>query len=506
MPTKRPSSSQYKRTSRQLRGAVLGTHMGASRYANIGSRGFSNSNARRQRSAVRGEIHQVLPHTATRETRQSYENRMSQRDYIERSIATGRRRMALMAGALALVIAIAAAIVAVVVFFQGIDARMQLDDPELKAALAEPAEEGTATYMLLAASFDEQDDTDPDCLVLVRTDPETGIASALGIPANASARFSDGQVRRVGEAVAFGGNAELVKTVEAMFDVQISHLATTDAQGFIRAVDALDGLVVDLPEEIKDPDAGSLSLKAGVQTLSGEQALFACRANDYLTSAEQTRGTVEGLVASAFFQRLAGVGAWSFYGMMDELSASFKTDMDVRSAYDYLKSLSSIPFDGITTGALPTYLSKVDGVEYQVPIADEVKNMMQRIRAGEAPQAAKGEVLSSVDPASVTITLNNGGTVEGAAGEAKELLEAAGFKPGEAGNATQAVYDETLVIYSDGKFESAAEAIVATLGAGRAVWDSVHYSFDTDVLIMVGNDWQAVRDAAAEKRGKADAE
>lgn len=64
--------------------------------------------------------------------------------------------------------------------------------------------------------------------------------------------------------------------------------------------------------------------------------------------------------------------------------------MDVRSAYDYLKSLSSIPFDGITTGALPTYLSKVDGVEYQVPIADEVKNMMQRIRAGEAPQARQG--------------------------------------------------------------------------------------------------------------------
>lgn len=478
-----------------MRGATLGTHMGVTRQPGVRSKGFSNSNARRQRNAVRGEIHQVLPSTASRETRRAYENRMSQRDYVERSVAVGRKRKMILAGALAAVVLAAALIVALVVFFQGIDARMKIEDEALAAALAQPAEEGEASYTLLAASFDASDDTDPDCLVLVRTDPQAATACAIGIPANTSVRLSDGNVHRIGEAFAHGGFSEAVTAVEDMLDIQIAHFAKTDAAGFAALVDALGGLVVDVPEAIEDPDAGSMRLPAGVQTLNGEAAVFACRANDYLISADQTRSQMQGLVAAAFFQRLAGMGEWDFYGLLDSVAGTFETDMGVRDAYGFLKGISAISFDAVHAGALPTYLSTVEGVSYQVVISEDATAMMERVRAGEAPQAPKGEAASAVDPASVSITLNNGGTVEGAGAEAKALLVAAGYQVGEVGNAAQAVYDETLVIYSDSKFEAAAEALVSTLGAGRAVWDSVHYSFSTDVLIMVGNDWQAVRDS-----------
>ena len=67
------------------------------------------------------------------------------------------------------------------------------------------------------------------------------------------------------------------------------------------------------------------------------------------------------------------------------------------------------------------------------------------------------------------------------------------------------VYDETLVIYKEEKFEQQANAVVALLGHGRAVWDSIHYTFDTDILVVVGSDWGAdeegVTDAAEGDQG-----
>ena len=132
---------------------------------------------------------------------------------------------------------------------------------------------------------------------------------------------------------------------------------------------------------------------------------------------------------------------------------------------------------------------------YQEPISDEWKAMMERFVAGEVPQQDKESIIESVDSASFSITVNNGGSVEGAAADAASLLEGAGFTVDSVGNANQAVYESTLVVYQKAENEAKAEAIVATLGTGRAVLDAVNYAFETDILVVVGKDWQAVLDA-----------
>ena len=52
------------------------------------------------------------------------------------------------------------------------------------------------------------------------------------------------------------------------------------------------------------------------------------------------------------------------------------------------------------------------------------------------------------------------------------------------------VYDETLVVYNDDAFEAAAETVVASLGLGRTVPGAGFYTFDTDVLVVLGKDWK----------------
>lgn len=494
MVTRRPSSAQYKKTSRQMRRATLGTHV--ARVPNpLPSRTRELSNPRRTRKAERGEIHQVLPNTSTRESRREYENRMSQQAFIERAVASGRRRRTIAAcvlGALALAVACAAAWF---VFMGGIDSRLRIEDSALAGVLADAPQDGPA-YTLLSASFNDGDGgSGPDVALLVRTDPAAASASMVVIPGNIEAKFSDGKVRKLGEASSFGGDAETARVVESLAGVQLSHYVKTDADGFVALIDALGGIEVDVPERIVDPDAGSMTLSVGLQKLDGAQALFMCRANDFPTAAEQRRGVNEALVVRSLFESFVGMDRFAFYRCLDALADCVQTDMDAKGAYAFVSALQSVAPSSVTVGVMPTYATIAEGVAYQSPIADEWKDMMGRFIAGEAPQQDKASIIGAVDPSSFSVTVNNGGSVEGAAADASSLLKDAGFKVDSVGNANQAVYDTTLVVYQKADDESKAEAIVATLGVGRAVLDSVNYSFETDILVVVGKDWQGVIDA-----------
>ena len=50
-------------------------------------------------------------------------------------------------------------------------------------------------------------------------------------------------------------------------------------------------------------------------------------------------------------------------------------------------------------------------------------------------------------------------------------------------------YPETMVIYKDAAFEIAAKAVVSDLSAGRVVNGGDFYQFDTDLLVIIGQDW-----------------
>lgn len=476
-----------------MRRATLGTHV--ARIPSPFASHKDSPNPRRTRNVERGEIHQVLPNTSTRESRRDYTNRMSQQAFIERAVASGRRRKIAGLAVLALLALAVAAAAAWFVFIGGVNDRLKIQDSTLTAALAGAPADGPV-YTVLSASFDDGDaGAGPDVALLVRTDASNASASAVVIPGDVSVTLSDGQPHRLGEADSIGGDAEVVSAVESLTGVQVSHYVETDAEGFVALVDLIGGIDVHLAEQVSDPDAGETVLPAGTQTLSGEQALFLCRANDFVSSPEQQRGMNEAMVAQALFKKFVGMGKLAFYTGMDGFADCIKTDMDVRAAYDMLSSLRGIVAESVMTGVMPTYTSGTGLDAYQQPIRDEWDEMMTRFAAGEVFRQDKQDIIGSVDPTSFTVTVNNGGSVEGAAADASSLLEEAGFKVVSVGNAAQAVYDSTLVVYQKSDDEAKAEALVATLGTGRAVLDSVNYAFDTDILVVVGKDWQAVLDA-----------
>ena len=476
-----------------MRRATLGTHV-ARIPSPIASR-REQVNPRRTRNVERGEIHQVLPNTSTRESRRDYTNRMSQQAFIERAVASSRRRKIAFAIVLAVVALAVASAAAWFVFIGGVNDRLRIQDPALSSVLADAPAEGPV-YTVLAASYDDGDGgSGPDVALLVRTDSATASASAVVIPGNARVKLSDGNAHRLGEAQTLGGDAEVVSAIEEPFGRPGFPLRENRCRR-IRLVGRFGrGRRGESVRAGKRPGCGFDDPSCRIPGPLGEQALFLCRANDFAASPEMQRGLNESQVAQALFKKFVGMDKLSFYTGMDGFSDCVKTDMDVKSAYAMMSSLRDIVAESVMTGVMPTYLSKAGDVVYQEPISDEWKAMMERFVAGDVPQQDKESIIESVDPASFTITVNNGGSVEGAAADAASILEGAGFTVDSVGNANQAVYESTLIVYQKSENEAKAEAIVATLGTGRAVLDAVNYSFETDILVVVGKDWQAVLDA-----------
>ena len=489
--SRKPSSYNYKRLSDRVRESTIETHVSAPRPS-VGHR--KGANQRYARSAVRGEIHQVLPNTTTREDRFAYEARMNRRSYVERNVAIGRRRKIALAAALAVLIVIVACVVASVVFVNGINSRLVLDDSSLKSALVADSGEGKATYSLLCADFDDgEDGASPDAIVVMRTDPEANTAYAISLPSNTRVSTSNSSRTSLGEIRAAEGDGALVNAVNSLLGVKLSHYATLDAQSFSDLVDELGGVEVNLPEDISDAQAGDMALSAGEQVLNGEQAVFACRADDYAVNAEETRGKVQALVATGLMQKATSIeGGIGFFMRMDGFANLVQTDMDVKAIGAFLESIRSIPAENMQVASLPTYSAQSSGKTYQVPVDDAIAEMMERIRAGETPQAAAADVLGSIDAGSYTVSVVNGGDVVGAAAEAADMLRQVGFTVTDTGNTSMQVYDETLVVYGESDKEDAANAVVAALGIGRTLQDTVHYSFDTNIYVVIGKDWRTV--------------
>lgn len=125
-----------------------------------------------------------------------------------------------------------------------------------------------------------------DAIILARVDPVARTAVLLSIPRDLLVEIPGVGWDRINAAYAYGeangtsGPALLMATVEHNFGVRVDAFAQVDFTGFVRVVDLLGGVVVDVPAPIKDDEFPGpaftyqrLYFSAGLQRLDGQRAL-----------------------------------------------------------------------------------------------------------------------------------------------------------------------------------------------------------------------------------------
>ena len=495
---KAPSASQTRRVSRRVNDSMIGSHVergssargrhaaGADRPARV-----DFSDGRRSRRADRGMVDQVDVGATSGESDSDYARRRARRSYAEEIQAKGRRRKMIFFGAVALLVVVVAAVAGTAAFFAWSDSQLSLGDSNAKEALTAP-EEGAPYYALLSADLAKNTaapSASDAAYLAVRIDEGARTLTFISLPPSVSVELSDGERHALRDATSVGGDAELLRAAGSLLGVQFAHFASTDAEGLASLVDLVGGVPVELSEEVDDPRAGIHVLAAGSQTLDGAQALTLLRAANY-SDAMGMQAKMRALFTVNLAERATSGEGLSFPSVIADGAPFVSTDWTSGQLISLGDALSPLTEATVYAAVVPGRLTTLR----------RGRGDLRGVRRGSRRDDGSGERgefagefrghLANVDRSLVTVEVRNGSGIQGAAARCGELLTSAGYDVKSVGNVDDGtVYPETLVIYKDEAFEIAAKAIVSDLSAGRVVNGGDFYTFDTNVLVIIGTDW-----------------
>lgn len=448
------------------------------------------SNARKQRRASRGYVDYVMPSTRSGESDAAYRRRSSRADFAQgvqrKSVA---RSVVITLVVLLLAVAVALG-VGVFTYFKSSDSKLSLGDSNAAQALVAQPEDGSAYYALFAAelgSATSKGGAHTDAYVLARIDESNSLVTLAGIPSNLSVYLSDGAYHPLYDARGIGGDAELISQVADFADVGISHYVRTDAQGITDLMGLFGDVTLTIPEEIDDPDAGTLHLEAGERRLDARAALTVLRA-DNLSGGLVARDNTRMAFCLAMLETALSSEGLDFANVVSQVAEHIQTDWTASQLLSLGESLRPYSDLRVYSAFMPGYENAGVFITYD----SDWKNMMGNVDVGVDPNAEVVNVVN-IDRSEVTVEVRNGGGVTGMGAKMGEMLTEHGYVVEGVGNTDDgATYPETLIIYGEDAHEEAAETIVKDMEIGRPVRGGTYYKFETDVLVIVGQDWLPV--------------
>jgi polyisoprenyl-teichoic acid--peptidoglycan teichoic acid transferase len=191
-----------------------------------------------------------------------------------------------------LIVAVAAGATAssVLLFLNGVVEDLQKHNGNLPKLVENQLEDvdggGPQTILLLgsdkrAGAEFEEDPGRSDTTMLLRLDPEKGLISVLSIPRDLKVEIPEFGTGKFNEAYSYGGPKLTLKTVKELTGLKVNHVVNVDFLGFVRAVDAIGCVYVDVDRRYYHSNEGlppseqysEINIQPGYQKLCGKKAL-----------------------------------------------------------------------------------------------------------------------------------------------------------------------------------------------------------------------------------------
>lgn len=211
-----------------------------------------------------------------------------------------------------------------------------------------------------------------DVLMVLHLDGDRRGASLISFPRDMYVAIPGHGKNKINAAYAFGGAPLTVRTLEALLDVRMDHVAIIDFTGFIALTDELGGVTVDNPYASVSQ---GYDFPVGEVTVRGEQALAYVRERHQLPGGDLSRAERQRLVVQAMLakvgskdvllnpvklNRFVGAAARQVTVDRDLTPAQLrKTALSVRFKPDDIISIQA-PIDGFGTSPSGQSIDKVD--------------------------------------------------------------------------------------------------------------------------------------------------
>jgi LCP family protein required for cell wall assembly len=347
-----------------------------------------------------------------------------------------------------------------------------------------------------------------DTMILLTLDPQSKTAGIMSIPRDLWVNIPGFEHARINTAYYLGdayqlpggGPALAVKTVEQFIGVPINYYAQIDFAAFVRFIDEIGGVQIDVPAPITIDLMGTGSktkkkLKPGVQTLPGEWALGYAR-NRYTENGDFDRAARQQQVIMGIRDQVLQVKALPKLiskapALYEELATGIRTNLSLDDVIRLALLAQSVPKESIKRGIINKdnvfFGETPDGQAILIPIPDDIQNLRDDIFAtgGAIGPQLPGTPQEQMKTEAARLAVYDGSG--GLGGRAVEYLRSQGANVTQTGAADRPYSGTTIVDHTGNPY--AVKYLVELLKIAPA---NINVKFDptsaVDVELYLGSD------------------
>lgn len=388
-----------------------------------------------------------------------------------------------------------------------------------------PAWDGASPVSVLVMGLDYRDwsagEGPPrtDTMILLTLDPVNKTAGMISIPRDlwvtipgyGTGKINTAYMLGEGNRVPGGGPALAAQTVEALLGVPVDYYAQIDFSAFVRFIDEIGGVKINVPEPITVDLIGSgketkKKLKAGVQVLPGEWALAYARARyteggDF-DRAQRQQQIILGIRERILSADMVGILLTKAPTLYAELSSGINTNLTLEQALQLAMVAKDIPLESIQSGIIGagqvTFGKSPDNLDILKPRTEEIRDLRDEIFAGQgaaAPITVTLTITERIQAENSLIAIRNGSSTNGLAAATATYLRGQGYNAPEdqLGNSDYSFYT-VIIDYTGNPYT--VQALMKLMG----ITDARYYiKYDPNspigIEIRLGDDWARIAPA-----------
>jgi LCP family protein required for cell wall assembly len=351
-----------------------------------------------------------------------------------------------------------------------------------------------------------------DTMILVHVPADGSSASFVSFPRDSYVQIPGHGQDKLNAAFSYGYNSAgsgasdsqkqsagaqlLVQTISQLTGLQIDHYAEVDLLGFFQLSNIVGGVQVNLCHAVDDSYYSGAVFPAGVQTISGADALKFVRQRHGLPRGDFDRIIRQQVFIAGVLRNILSSNVLFDLGKQNQLVQAAAKSVTVDQSLNLLQLASqmqsvtatsinfqTIPFVGDDHDAQGRYILRLQD-------ANTLHTFFAHLSADSTTSTATTPTApQTVAPSTVKVAVYNGSGTAGLATKTKTALETAGFVVTSTGNADKNTYTKTEIRYAAGD-EARANTLAAAIPG--ATLNQVDNATTGTVQLVVGSDFNGV--------------
>ena len=206
----------------------------------------------------------------------------------------------------------------------------------------------TEPFTILLMGIDSTDEVltknaiaNGDTLILITFNPKTLNATMLSIPRDSYVPISCWSGRpenKITHAAAYGNDC-MINTIQDYLDTEIDYYAKINFKGFVKLIDAVGGVEVEVPKTLCTDDSsrgGQVCIKPGKRVLNGEEALVFARNRKQLSNGDFGRAEHQQEIVKALINKMKTIKDVStFMDILNTVSNSLDTNLTTKQILSF---------------------------------------------------------------------------------------------------------------------------------------------------------------------------